>query len=100
MTITLAVPPTRANFRPQDDVNAYANLEAELKSQADNTELFSVGRALDANVWKDGLIQGKYKLTTTALGHLCSRLCSGLYQLVNELAMGAGEADATDDTVT
>ena len=82
----LAVAPTCHVFNSDEDPNASERLHDLLKKHYEQTENLSVSDPSSVMIHRNGLVNGKYQLTTPALSHLCSSLATGLSLFIRSLA--------------
>lgn len=82
----LAATPGRARFNVRKDPRAADRLQRLLERQSRYTENVKICNVSDVLLDHAGLVQGRFRLTTTALSQLCSRVVPYLSQVVYDLS--------------
>ena len=86
MSLEIAVEPVSRRFNVKRDASAEESFQKALADDFAATETVYVGRPRDVMLNSRAEVLGRYKLTTSALSQLCSRLAPGASQLVSDVS--------------
>ena len=86
MSLEIAVDPISRKFNIKKDASAEVDFQEALAQDFSATETVYVGRPRDVMLNSRAEVMGRFKLTTSALSQLCSRLVPGASQMVADIA--------------
>ena len=86
MSLEIAVEPVSRRFNVKRNESAEESFQKALADDFAATETVYVGRPRDVMLNSRAEVLGRYKLTTSALSQLCSRLAPGASQLVSDVS--------------
>ena len=86
MSLEIAVEPVSRRVNVKRDASAEESFQKALADDFAATETVYVGRPRDVMLNSRAEVLGRYKLTTSALSQLCSRLAPGASQLVSDVS--------------
>lgn len=86
MSLEIAVDPVSRKFNVKKDASAEEAFREALAQDFSSTETVYVSRPRDVMLNSRAEVLGRYKLTTSALSQLCSRLAPGASQLVADVS--------------